>query len=117
MDVFVYGTLKRGFENNGVMTGATYMGPATVPGYELHALVLYPVMVPSAEAARVVHGEVWRVSSKILKRIDNFEGVNAGLFVRYPVNLQNGESADAYVYNRHFQPNLTESGVYTRAAH
>jgi gamma-glutamylaminecyclotransferase len=117
MDVFVYGTLKRGFENNGIMTGATYQSPATtVPGYELHGLMLYPIMVPSTQS-RVVHGEVWHVPLQILKRIDNFEGVNAGLFVRSKVHLQGGGVADAYMYNRNFQPNLLESGVYSREAH
>ncbi|HVZ65866.1 MAG TPA: gamma-glutamylcyclotransferase family protein [Lacunisphaera sp.] len=102
--VFVYGTLKTGFENHHFLAGQRLLGAAnTVEGYTLFSLGDYPGMVRSSEPGRQVLGELWEVDDACLAALDELEGVAEGLFARVPVALQPpfaSEGAEAYLYLR-----------------
>lgn len=86
--VFVYGTLKRGCKNHRQIAGQTYVGDArTAPGYRLYDLGDYPGMVVDPSDTEGVVGELWSVTPEALARLDDFEGVEEGLYRRAPVVL------------------------------
>jgi gamma-glutamylcyclotransferase (GGCT)/AIG2-like uncharacterized protein YtfP len=87
--LFVYGTLKRGCQNHAQMAGQAYVGEArTVPGFRLFDVGGYPGLVPWPEDRDGVDGEIWNVDASALARLDAFEGVDTGLYVRRPLPLQ-----------------------------
>jgi gamma-glutamylcyclotransferase (GGCT)/AIG2-like uncharacterized protein YtfP len=99
--LFVYGTLKRGCKNHRHLAGQRYLGEArTAPGFRLYSLGDYPGMAADAQDREGVTGEVWEVSADALARLDDFEGVDQGLYRRGPVPLLApfSESVDAYFY-------------------
>lgn len=102
--VFVYGTLKRGCKNHRQMAGQVYVGDArTAPGYRLYDLGDYPGMIADAADKEGVTGELWSVTQDALARLDDFEGVDEGLYRRAPVVLlppQDGVVAYTYLYTR-----------------
>lgn len=72
-DVFVYGTLRRGFCNHGYLDTATFLGPATTR--DGHAMYLYegiPYLVRHEPGPRVA-GELYRVGAAILADLDRLE--------------------------------------------
>jgi gamma-glutamylcyclotransferase (GGCT)/AIG2-like uncharacterized protein YtfP len=79
MYIIVYGTLKKGENNNRILeTGkARLVGPCEVRGYKLYWSG-FPVAAPSAED--VITGEVWDISgdhsAMTLNRLDSLEGVD-----------------------------------------
>jgi len=100
--VFVYGTLKRGFENHAHMAGQSLVGTAsTAPGFALYDLGGYPGMVRSPGTATGVAGEVWSVDEKCLRRLDELEGTSEGLYRRERIPLVGAPfegGAEAYIY-------------------
>jgi gamma-glutamylaminecyclotransferase len=70
--VFVYGTLKRGCGNHGVMVraGGKLLGPGEVDGYACVDTPWYPYAVPRAGAT--IAGEVYAVAN--LGPLDRLEG-------------------------------------------
>jgi gamma-glutamylaminecyclotransferase len=100
MRLFVYGTLKRGFRNVGLMAGQTYVGPVvTAPRYRLYDLGDHPGLVEDGNG-RAVRGEVWEVTAEGLARVDEFEASDEGEFRRGEIELADGSAAQAYFYNR-----------------
>jgi gamma-glutamylaminecyclotransferase len=96
--LFVYGTLKRGCKNHHHLVGQ-YVGEArTTPGYRLHDLGDYPGMVADATDTDGVTGEIWSVDDAALAHLDDFEGVDEGLYLRERVTLAGGAFADADVH-------------------
>lgn len=86
--LFVYGTLKRGGANQEQMAGQIFLGPArTAPGVTLYSLGEYPGLVADADDRDGVAGELWSVDAAGLARLDAFEGVPEGLYVREPARL------------------------------
>jgi len=63
--LFVYGTLKRGFQLNGYLKKARYLQDVTLQGYTLFLYTrlnfAYPYMMKSSEDD-YVSGELWEVS-------------------------------------------------------
>ncbi|MBW8780332.1 MAG: gamma-glutamylcyclotransferase [Verrucomicrobia bacterium] len=99
--LFVYGTLKRGCKNHRHLAGQRYVGEArTAPGFRLYSLGDYPGMAADVLDHEGVAGEVWEVSADALARLDDFEGVDQGLYRRAPVPLLAPFSGpvDAYLY-------------------
>ena len=99
--LFGYGTLKHGCKNHRHLAGQRYVGEArTAPGFRLYSLGDYPGMVADAQDREGVSGEVWEVSADALARLDDFEGVDQGLYRRTPVPLLAPFSGpvDAYLY-------------------
>lgn len=102
--VFVYGTLKRGCVNHHFLAGQKFLGAArTAPGYTLYALGDYPGMVRSDNASHDVAGEVWTVDTACLKKLDELEGVNEGLYERVPIKLAPpfaNQPVETYLYRK-----------------
>ena len=101
--LFLYGTLKRGGVSAHLLAGQRFVGPArTRAAFRLYELEGYPGLVP-AEGGNAVEGELWEVDPACLVRLDQWEGVDQGLYARGPVALQpphDGARAEAYFYRR-----------------
>ena len=85
--LFVYGTLKRGAENNAHLEGQRFLGEAvTVPGYVLYGLFGYPGMVRAADVTAGVTGELWEIDDDTYGStphdLECFEDVKATLLQR-----------------------------------
>jgi gamma-glutamylcyclotransferase (GGCT)/AIG2-like uncharacterized protein YtfP len=104
--LFVYGTLKRGGSNHGWLEGQVFLGEArTEPGVTLYSLGEYPGLVADPADREGVTGELWAVDDAALARLDRFEGVAEGLYVReparladYPRGLRRAQAATAQLY-------------------
>jgi len=72
-DVFVYGTLRRGFCNHHFLNGAALLGPArTAQPYGLHLEAGIPYLLAD-EARYPVVGELYRVDAAVLAGLDRLE--------------------------------------------
>lgn len=72
VEVFVYGTLKKGGSWHRLLSGSKYLGSASTQ----HEYTLTKDMVPmvwDAPGVRI-HGEVYGVSDDTLRRLDELEG-------------------------------------------
>lgn len=85
--VFVYGTLKRGFENHRLMETATFVGKA-------HTLTPYrmldgefPVMRDAGPDRMLVAGELYEVNARTLEALDELEGVAEGMYDRVEIKI------------------------------
>ncbi len=109
--VFVYGTLKKGGANHGLLTGQVFLGKARAgPGVTLYSLGDYPGLVFSPDDREGVTGELWAVDSATLANLDELEGVDVGLYAReaaplveWPDALTSVEAARAELY-RYLRP-------------
>src|SRR5271170_4789003 len=91
--LFVYGTLMRGGKLHpalGALPNVRYVGKAKIRA-ELYRLrgVEYPGAVQTSRMNRYVHGELYSLSNpdRMLKRIDEIEGCDEGLFKRRLVDV------------------------------
>lgn len=90
MDVFVYGALTSPTRVAEVVDSYAFVGPARLDG--LHLVVgRYPTLGPGGEAA----GRLLRTED--VDRIDQYEGVDDGLYVRVSVPRTDGGEAAVYV--------------------
>jgi gamma-glutamylaminecyclotransferase len=103
MHLFVYGTLKRGQPRNRYLSGQTFVAPArTQPVYRIFNLGDYPGLVKSPDGM-AIDGELWSVDEACLKRLDEVEGCDDGLYCRSPVELappHDEISVVTYVYQK-----------------
>jgi len=76
--LFVYGSLKRGFDNHSMLKGATYAGEAkTLQPYSMFVEThgQYPYLLKNRPFHQI-EGELYEIESdELWKRIDEFEGV------------------------------------------
>jgi gamma-glutamylaminecyclotransferase len=85
--LFVYGTLKRGERNHHLMAGQRCLGAAiTAPIYRVIDLGAHPGLVHDSQNGLSVHGELFEVSQRALKELDEFEGIPEP-FDRRPVQM------------------------------
>jgi gamma-glutamylcyclotransferase (GGCT)/AIG2-like uncharacterized protein YtfP len=94
--VFVYGTLKKGFSRNHVITRHINepIGPATTVGtgyimYRTGNKYTYPVILHSTEksAMGAIAGEVWKVPSKTMFELDFIES-NGEMYDRTKIPVE-----------------------------
>ncbi|MCO5559099.1 hypothetical protein L7F22_012691 [Adiantum nelumboides] len=94
---FVYGTLKRGFDNHWLMEELMAGSHAHFLGYACtkrrFPLVCGPFQVPfllpsPSPAGHHVRGELYRVDSLAISRLDELEGVNKGHYERRPIYVR-----------------------------
>ena len=73
MFVFVYGTLKRGYGNNRLLTRSTFVSEGVVRNHRLYNSG-FPVATPSEGDS--ITGEVWDIgdSKDTLENLDSLEG-------------------------------------------
>ena len=100
MFVFVYGTLKKGFYNHEYMNSkgdhAIFIQVATISG-KMYDLGAYPAINLVEE--RLVHGEVYEISSNILKQLDYLEGY-PDLYSRTMIRIN--DEIQAWVYHMEY---------------
>lgn len=84
-NIFVYGTLRRGGNAESVLEGAERLGAATVQGFLYDTDNGFPALVLGGGGR--VHGEIWRCASPLLWRLDEYEGIDDGLFRRVGVRI------------------------------
>ena len=86
--IFVYGSLKRGYALHHILEGQAFRGLArTCRLYRIFDLGSYPGLVDWPEGL-AVEGEVYEVDTECLKRLDEAEGVDEGLYARRAIKLQ-----------------------------
>ena len=85
MNIFIYGSLKRGFSNHAFMErlGAIYINDATTyySDFDLLNLGAFPGMVYGKFRVR---GEIFSIEAEKLYRLDSFEG-SPGFYARQPI--------------------------------
>lgn len=104
MYVFVYGTLKTGHSNHGILSGSKFVSKATVRGYELYNTG-FPVAAQNPETN--ITGEVFDIgdvmtpeAQKIVSRLDSLEGYHKenphhSMYHRVPV-IAYGDDQETY---------------------
>jgi gamma-glutamylcyclotransferase (GGCT)/AIG2-like uncharacterized protein YtfP len=93
--LFVYGTLRRGSDNQFAQLLAgrgQFVGAARVPG-RLYDLGSYPGAVPSDQPDQWIHGEVFSLDDALLTALDEYEGAE---FERAMVSAT--EPLDCWIY-------------------
>jgi gamma-glutamylcyclotransferase (GGCT)/AIG2-like uncharacterized protein YtfP len=102
--LFVYGTLQRSEQMDAVIAGASdwrYAGAATVAG-ELYDAGDYPALLLNRRSASRVRGRLVELddAAAALQRLDDYEGVREGLYVRRRclVQVPDGDKRFAWVY-------------------
>ncbi len=68
--VFVYGTLKKGFNLHHYLEDAKFLGDGFIEGYEMYKISWYPAVV---KGEGKVFGEVYDVDEETLKILDVVE--------------------------------------------
>ena len=108
--LFVYGTLKSGRAAHHMLAGSRYVGRAkTRPVYRLRDMGPYPAMVRDEADGMAVRGELWDVDDETLELLDEYEGIEEGLYERVEIALADGGSAQGYLF-RGEVPGGTASG-------
>jgi len=103
--LFAYGTLRDALQRDMILRGAQSreVGPATAPG-ALYDLGNYPGLVDGGPGDRVPGVLVELADEAALTRLDEYEDVDAGLFVRRRASVRPDAGGDVeawvYVYNR-----------------
>lgn len=69
--LFVYGTLKKGFHNHGLLKSAGYITTIRVPGYKMHSMGGFPGIIPGDGA---IEAELYSVPDEAWPRLDALEG-------------------------------------------
>jgi gamma-glutamylcyclotransferase (GGCT)/AIG2-like uncharacterized protein YtfP len=109
--VAVYGTLRRGERNEGLLAGATWLGTGRIQG-RLHVVRTeqirpypYPCLLPPSAATdpATIHVELYAVDGLTLATLDALEGYDpaddAGSeYVRRVVDVDDGPVGTASVY-------------------
>jgi len=89
--LFFYGTLKKGFHwNQKYLSSGQFVSKAITR--DLFPLVIGESGVPYLLGdlpgdGRRIHGEVWRVGSKLLQGLDEYEGVTKGYYDRRTIQV------------------------------
>lgn len=76
MTLFIYGTLKKGFENHHFLNGAKFIGNATTQEkYPMVNVVkAYPYLINQKGQGKIIKGEAYQIDEKILGHLDMLEG-------------------------------------------
>lgn len=112
--VFVYGTLMQDEGNHRLLRTSKFVQPDHAFGFTLLHMGGFPAVVPCADSAREVTGEVFQVADAALARLDCLEGVPT-LYTRETVTLGSGIEAFIYVLtHRSAKLPVIESGDWRK---
>lgn len=93
MRLFVYGSLRRGAENNHLLGASTWLGRArTTATCTLKRISWFPGLLPDGVTA--VEGDLYDVDEPALAALDEYEGP---WFRRSLVTLQDGRDATCWL--------------------
>ena len=90
--VFVYGTLKRGHRNSGLLASSKYLGPAKTAFHHfemVNSSLGYPIVFSGgvrADRSGFVDGEAYAVDLTTLAKLDHLEG-NPSFFKREKTSI------------------------------
>lgn len=108
-NVFVYGTLKKGYGNHILLEESKYLGKYnTEPEFTMHSLRAFPAVLPFGNTS--IKGEVYEVDSDTFKRLDRLEGYPS-LYERIQIPTEYGD-AWVYIMNSVRDINVVESGEW-----
>jgi gamma-glutamylcyclotransferase (GGCT)/AIG2-like uncharacterized protein YtfP len=85
--VFVYGSLKRGFENHGLLVTAAFAGKATTAAAFRMMDGPYPVLREIATGGFRISGELYEVDDRTLEALDDLEGVAERFYDRVEIDI------------------------------
>tara|TARA_R110002020_G_scaffold293797_2_gene509531 strand:- start:1057 stop:1542 length:486 start_codon:yes stop_codon:yes gene_type:complete len=86
IDIFVYGTLMKGFGNHYFLQHEVFLGYGeTKPEYTFYNLGNFPAMVAGGDTS--VKGEIYEVHPQTVQWLDKLEGVAEGLYKREEITL------------------------------
>lgn len=97
--LFVYGTLRRGQPNAAMLNACEYIGEGSVGGVLYNIDNKHPALVLYGTAP--ITGEVWRCPNAMLSTLDQFEGVDDGLYRRVGVEVtltQTNDVVPSWIY-------------------
>jgi gamma-glutamylcyclotransferase (GGCT)/AIG2-like uncharacterized protein YtfP len=87
-NIFVYGSLKRGFINHSLLTGQRFVASCrTEPRYKLYDLGDFPGMIEATTGGRSIEGEIWSIDSECLAQLEILEDTAHGMYARVPILL------------------------------
>ena len=92
----VYGTLKKGKDNHGILQGQINLGEGeTFEHFAMFDVGPFPIVTEDEVTA--IHGEVYRIDEEILKRTDNLEG---DLYdrIKIAIKMKDSGTLDAWMY-------------------
>lgn len=95
MRIAVYGTLKKGFHANNLLTNSKYLGTFTqeLP-YAMYDLGAFPALTPSEKKYEITF-EIYEIDNKTLEELDRYEGYPS-LYTRDVIQV-NGMEVSIYV--------------------
>ena len=105
--LFVYGSLKKGYENHYHLDGASYIGERSIKG-KMYSLISFPYV--NIEEKGIVKGELYKINDVTFKRCDILEGYPK-FYNRKSVKTLEGEYVIVYYINKK-NSNLVKSGVW-----
>ena len=86
--MFIYGTLKRGYQRHSALVNQRFLGVAmTEPKYAIYQISGFPALVEDAVSGKEIWGELYEVGSDTLEILDEIEGVKHNIFQRSAVTL------------------------------
>jgi gamma-glutamylaminecyclotransferase len=85
--VFVYGSLKRGFENHDLLGAAVFTGKAITAASFRMMDGPYPVLRESGAGRFRVSGELYEVDDRTLAALDDLEGVAERFYDRLEIDV------------------------------
>jgi gamma-glutamylcyclotransferase (GGCT)/AIG2-like uncharacterized protein YtfP len=105
MNLFVYGTLKKGYGNHHIIADAEFLGTAKTPRnydiFPVHPAGGFPICVENGKFH--VLGELYKINEKILARCDQLES-HPDFYRRKLIKLHDGPLDYIYIYPHHYEP-------------
>lgn len=119
VNLFVYGTLKRGYSNHRLLVDATFLGNDEAPG-RLYAFGRGVPHVKPLDGSQLmwVKGEVYRLTNpEMLRAVDRLEGHPNG-YTRTEVRLRSGMMAHIYYWHHTvWAEDLVQNGEWPAPEH
>lgn len=100
INVFVYGTLKKGESNHRLLKDQEFLGTyKTTPEYRMYDYGFFPCLKEDAGHGISIEGELYKVDSLTLRRLDVLEGISTQMYKRDTINLEGfTEKVQAYFF-------------------
>ena len=117
--IFVYGSLKRGYSASSFLAEQRFIAEAhTGPAYRMFDYGGFPGLVEDSDHGYIVEGEVWEIAPDCLSLLDQYEGLDEGLYIRSTAKLATPVDLDdpvlVYLYNRDVSSLLDVGSVWKR---
>lgn len=96
INLFVYGTLKRGQCRASILDGQTFLADArTTPEYRMYNCGSYPALVEGGQNS--IKGELWQIDARAKTMLDRVEGAPT-LYDLQPVKLESHPDLECHSY-------------------